>query len=169
MTAFRHGYFLAARNLLAGERSLALEAQAFYLSMGLDAKYSEPYDGCSIYTRPDGELVIRLVLQNFFTDWVDVQTHDYPYVEPAPPDTLRDLEPIMEDIFLPFVCGECGAQVELLPSKDNFIVMRQANGSIFQSAIPSDILLPRCVYCETVYMGHSTATRIAKQMGGTLP
>lgn len=166
---FQHGYWIPARNLLAGDRVLALQAQAFYReTLGLDSKWANVYDGVSIYSRPDGSLVIRAVLQNFFTDRLDVQVHDYPYIPPEP-DTVKDLEPVVEDTFQPFVCGECGAQVEMLPSKDNFIIMRQANGQVYQSAIPPSILVPRCEYCETVYMGHSTATHIAKQMGGTLP
>lgn len=78
--SFRHGYYIAARNLLAGDRALALEAQAFYRNrLALDAKHAQPYDGVSLWTRPDGSLVIRVILQNFFADNLDIRTHDYPY------------------------------------------------------------------------------------------
>jgi hypothetical protein len=82
---FRYGYYLPKQNLLAGDPSLAGEAQAFYSGgLGLDKRHAEPYDGVSTYSRPDGTLVVRVALQNFFADNLDVRIHDYTYPPQVP-------------------------------------------------------------------------------------
>ena len=74
----------------------------------------------------------------------------------------------MSDNFQPFVCGECGDIVSLQSPKDDFLVMR-LNGHIFQVVIPEHLLIPRCSYCGTVYLGNARAAALAQAMGGTLP
>lgn len=79
---FRHGYYIPAQELLRGDRTLALAAQAYYRDvLGLDSTYSQRYDGVSIYTRPDGTLQIRVVVQDFFAEKLTVHIQDYPYGE----------------------------------------------------------------------------------------
>lgn len=74
----RHGYYVPAQNLLRGDRQNALAAQLFYReALGLDSTYAEPYDGVSIHVQADGKPTIRVALQNFFTNILDVKVHDY--------------------------------------------------------------------------------------------
>ncbi len=148
---FRHGYFIPALNALRGDRTLALEAQAFYRdTLGLDPKYAARYDGVSVFTRPDGSLVIRVVLQNFFTEDLDVRIQDCPYVTP-----VKEL----------MKCGECGGAVKLLNAGEGDFRIIQKNGNVIQVPIPSHILIPKCEYCGEHYFGQTDADRVAKALG----
>jgi hypothetical protein len=147
----RHGYYLSARNLLRGDRPLALEAQAFYRGrLGLDSKYAQPYDGVSIYSRPDGKLVVRAVLQNFFAENLDVRVHDYPY------------EPTMSD--RDFICGECGGVVKMVKPDGDFREVVKGGSKVYLP-IPATVLIPKCTYCGETYFGQSDVDRIEAALG----
>lgn len=148
----RHGYYIPDQNALRGDRPLALAAQAYYCDvLGLDSKYAARYDGVSIYTRPDGNFAIRVVQQNFFTDQLDVRTHDYPY-DPSPPHLLT--------------CGDCGiGKVRMLKATGDDYLLIQKRGCTYQSAIPSHLDIPKCDHCGATYFGQTDYQRVSAAMG----
>jgi len=146
---FRYGYYCAAQQLLAGDPALALQAQAYYSkTLGLDARFAKPYDGVSIHGTD--KLVVRVCLQNFFTDQRDVRVHDYPHT-------------------ISMICGECGNGVIEQQSDGNDFLIIRLREYIYGCCIPLDVMLPKCRGCGTVYLGTSRASIIAQQMGGELP
>jgi hypothetical protein len=153
--SFRHGYYLASLNMVAGDYELSLQASRFYSeTLGLVAKHADRFDGVSIYTRPDGSLIIRATLQNFFSDQLDVKIQDFPY--PMSKEVLR-------------ICGDCGNDVKLFPASGEEFLTILKNGNRYYSFIPFHLLVPRCSYCKTMYLGYAEASELAEKMGGTLP
>lgn len=149
---FQHGYYIAAQDALRGDLHLAQEAQAFYRSvLGLDPQHGARYDGVSVHTRPDGSLVIRAVIQNFFTDAMDVRIQDYPYRSPVKPLCI---------------CGECGGAVRLLNASDGDFRIIRKKGDWFQVPIPHHICIPKCEYCGEHYFGQTDADRVNQALGG---
>lgn len=71
-----------------------------------------------------------------------------------------------DDSFQPFTCGECGSIVDMRHPTDDFLIMR-LQGFEYQIVIPEHLLIPKCSYCGTVYLGYSQAEALAIQMGGT--
>ena len=142
---FCYGYYIAAQNLLAGDPSLASEAEAYYYeTLGLDPRFARPYDGVSI-CHINGVLTVRVVLQNFFTDRFDVRVHDYPRI-------------------IYTVCLECGnKRVRLRPPDNDFLTIL-LRGYLMSVAIPTHIMVQKCDCCGEVYLGQSEYDRISGQM-----
>jgi hypothetical protein len=142
-----YAYYIPSQGLLGGEAALALEAQAYYLEkLGLDPRFAGHYDGATIYGA-EGALTLRVVLQNFFTDQLDVKTHDYPYT----------ISTIIR------MCGECGGEVINQPPQDDFLTIK-LRGYDMSVVIPQHILLPKCCNCGEIYLGQSDYNRISSQM-----
>ena len=148
----RYSYYLPVLDLQAGEADLASQAQAIYTRLGLDRKYCHRYDGVSIFSKPDGQLMVRVSLQSFFNDRVDVKTFDMPYVETQS-----------------CVCCFCGGDVSLRePNLDTDYRSIRINGLPYHMAIPKHIHVQKCGSCGEVFCGETEARRIAEARKGDM-
>lgn len=153
----RQGYYLPCQQLLGGEVELAVKAKSFYTDrLGLDSKRAGRYDGCTIIVRGDGSTIVRTMRQNPAThDRVDVRVQDTP-LETATPSTFR-----------PYICGECGGQIDLRHPDGDFINLKRGGQRIFVP-IPTYLLVPKCGYCGEVFLGETEGQKIAQTLGGEL-
>jgi len=79
--AFRHGYYIASQNLMAGNLRIAIYAKIIFENFGLtpdkQGNYQGgKYDGVSIYEDASGKATYRIVMQNFFSQDNKIMVHD---------------------------------------------------------------------------------------------
>lgn len=71
-----YGYYLARKDMLVGAEGVALGARDRYLYLGLNPKYAGPYDGVSISWDYEGKRTVRVTLQNFFDEKINIMSRD---------------------------------------------------------------------------------------------
>lgn len=70
--------------------------------------------------------------------------------------------------FKPFVCFECGSMVRLLPSDNDFLLVK-IGGRLYEAVVPSHVQLPKCEYCGIHYFGQTQYDRVSMEMGADPP
>jgi hypothetical protein len=78
----RHGYYIPADDLIAGDLGSSMIAKQIWQKMKLDIKFAQRFDSVSVWVRNDGAFMYRATLHNFFAITPQVFVMDLPLSHP---------------------------------------------------------------------------------------